>query len=136
MENRNHIPVEAGESIEYNSNPPTSGPHYEITAKSGFREEPIPDGNIIHNLEHGDIWISYHPHVSDAVKEELKQFASAKVIVATRQANDTDIALAAWGRLDAFNIENNELPVERIKDFIKRYTNKGPEFVPGMSGGI
>jgi hypothetical protein len=121
---------------EYTSNPPTSGPHYGKTARSGFRNEVISDQNIIHNLEHGDVWIAYHPRIGDAVQEELKQFGAAKVIITPREANETDIALAAWGRLDAFNIENGVLPVERIGDFIKRYANKGPEKVPGASSGI
>lgn len=121
---------------EYSSNPPTSGAHYAQTARSGFREEVIPDQNIIHNLEHGDIWISYRPGISDAAKEELKQFGAAKVIITPREANETDIALAAWGRLDTFNLEDDALPIERIEDFIKRYTNRGPERVPGASGGI
>jgi len=130
-----HIAV-GSQLPEYNSNPPTSGPHYEQTVRSGWREEPIIDQNIIHNLEHGDIWIAYQPDLAEAIKEELKQFAAAKVIITPREANDTDIALVAWGRLDSFNIENNTLPVERIKDFIKHYTNQGPEKVPGASGGI
>ena len=121
---------------EYNSNPPTSGPHYGQTARSGFRDEAIPDQHIIHNLEHGDVWIAYHPRVADEIKEELRQFGAAKVIITPREANDTDIALVAWGRLDTFNIENDALPVERVEDFIKRYANKGPEKVPGASGGI
>lgn len=121
---------------EYNSNPPTSGPHFSQTARSGFRDEQITDQYIIHNLEHGDIWISYHPRIADEMKEELKQFAGAKVIITPRETNDTDIALAAWGRLDAFTIENNVLPVDRIKEFIKRYLNQGPEKVPGASGGV
>jgi hypothetical protein len=48
--------------------------------------------------------------------------------------NDTDIALAAWCRLDKFNLENNNFNKDnlnqikqRIKDFILRYENKGPE---------
>ena len=121
---------------EYTSNPPTSGPHYGQTARSGFRDEMISDQNIIHNLEHGDIWIAYHPRIAGETKEALKQFGAAKVIITPREANETDIALAAWGRLDIFDIENDTLPIERIKDFIKRYTNKGPEQVPGASGGI
>lgn len=135
MEDISHIAV--GSPLpEYTSTPPTSGPHYSQTARSGFREEEIPDQHIIHNLEHGDIWIAYHPRVSDEIKKELKQFAAAKVIITPREANDSDIALAAWGRLDAFDIENDAVPVERVKDFIGRYTNKGPERVPGASGGI
>jgi len=130
-----HIPV-GSQLPEYTSNPPTSGPHYGQTARSGFREEIIPDQHIIHNLEHGDVWIAYHPRIGDKIKKELKRFGAAKVIITPREDNETDIALAAWGRLDTFDIENNTLPVERIKDFIKRYTGKGPEKVPGASGGI
>ncbi|MDP3988733.1 MAG: DUF3105 domain-containing protein [bacterium] len=130
-----HIAV-GGPLPEYNSNPPTSGPHYGQTAQSGFREEEIPDQHIIHNLEHGDIWISYHPRVSDEIRDELRKFAGPKVIITPREENDTDVAVVAWGRLDTFDIENNVLPYNRIGDFIKRYTNKGPEFIPGASGGI
>ncbi|PIR86606.1 MAG: hypothetical protein COU11_04870, partial [Candidatus Harrisonbacteria bacterium CG10_big_fil_rev_8_21_14_0_10_49_15] len=130
-----HIAV-GSQLPEYTSNPPTSGPHYGQTARSGFRDEALPDQNIIHNLEHGDIWIAYHPRIAEEIVEELKQFGAAKVIITPREANETDIAVAAWGRLDTFNIENNALSIERIKDFIKRYTNKGPERVPGASGGI
>lgn len=121
---------------EYNSNPPTSGPHYGQTARSGFRSEPVSDQNIIHNLEHGDVWIAYHPRISEAMKEGLKQFAAAKVIITPREENETDIALVAWGRLDTFTIEGGVLPEQRIQDFITRYSNKGPERVPGASGGI
>ena len=130
-----HIAV-GSQLPEYTSNPPTSGPHYSQTARSGFREEQIPDQHIIHNLEHGDVWISFHPRVSEQIKEELKQFAAAKVIITPREANDTDIALASWGRLDKFNIENNKFPVRRVSDFIKRHSNQGPEKIPGASGGI
>ncbi len=135
MENIGHIPV-GSRLPEYTSDPPTSGPHYGQTARSGFRDEEIPDQYIIHNLEHGDVWISYHPRVSDEVKNKLKKFGAAKVIVAPREANEFDIALAAWGRLDAFNIEDDQVPTDRISDFIKRYLGKGPERVPGASGGI
>ncbi len=135
LEDRSHISV--GSTHEaYNSNPPTSGPHYGQTARSGFRDEIIPDEHIIHNLEHGDIWISYSPRVSDEIKKQLKKFGAAKVIITSREANETDIALVAWGRLDTFNIENEVFPEQHIRDFINRHINKGPEKVPGMSGGI
>lgn len=136
MDDMSHIPNDQSETVEYTSDPPTSGPHSGQTARSGFRDEEIQDGNIIHNLEHGDIWISYHPDVSDEVKDQLRQFGAAKVIITPRSANDTDIALAAWGRLDTFDIEDGEVPIQRIEDFIKRYTGFGPERVPGASGGV
>ncbi|TSC68200.1 MAG: hypothetical protein G01um101472_108 [Parcubacteria group bacterium Gr01-1014_72] len=130
IQSRDHISLGA-EHPAYTTNPPTSGPHYGQTARRDFYTESVPDEYIIHNLEHGDIWISYHPRISDEAKEVLKKkFLLPKVIVTARSANDTDIALVSWGRIDSFNLEEEALPEGRIKDFIKRYRDKGPEQVP------
>ncbi len=128
-QSREHI--EVGSAHEpYNSNPPSGGWHYALTAKKKYYTEPIPDENILHNLEHGDVWIAYHPRISQEAKDELKKFAFAKMLISPREANDTDIALTAWERVDAFNLEGGVIPDERIRDFIKRYRNRGPEQIP------
>jgi len=117
---------------EYNSNPPTSGWHRANPARLGFYDEELPDEALIHNLEHGEIWISYKPSVPDAVKEQLKEFLGPRVIITKREKNDTDIAVAAWTRLDAFNLENGVLTEEkmtRINAFVERWQNRGPERV-------
>lgn len=130
-----HIPV--GSPLpEYPSNPPSSGPHYSQTARSGFRTQAIPDQNIIHNLEHGDVWIAFDPRIGEEAQNSLKKFAAPKVIITPREANDTDIALVAWGRIDTFDLEGGTVPEGRIRNFITRYLNKGPERIPGASGGI
>lgn len=131
-----HVPI--GSPVPpYSSDPPTSGPHYGETARTGFRTEDIADGHLIHNLEHGDIWISYNPRVDATIVERLKKFAAAKVVVTSRNANEFDISLAAWGRLDSFNIEDGVLDETRVSDFIKRYINKGPERITGpVPGGV
>lgn len=54
---RNHVTDIYG--IAYNSNPPTSGPHFPIWAKGGIYDRPISDGYLIHSLEHGYVIISY-----------------------------------------------------------------------------
>ena len=121
---------------EYTSNPPSSGPHFGQTAKTGFREEEVLDQHLIHNLEHGDIWIAYHPRISDDIKSQLKKFKNSKVVITPRKTNDTDIAVVAWGRIDSFDIENDTLDKQRIQDFINRYINRGPERVGPRSGGV
>lgn len=128
---RNHI--QAGQTFRaYNSNPPTSGPHGSNPLARGIYDEEQPDGALVHNLEHGDIWIAYHPRTPEETVESLKEIADSynKVIMTVRSKNDTDIALVAWTRLDAFNLEDNPLDKKRVEDFIKRYRNKGPELVP------
>ena len=119
----------------YNSNPPSSGWHYVSPARGGFYGEPLPDEQVIHNLEHGDIWIAYHPDLNDEIKDILESFAGQYVVVSPRADNEGDISLVAWGRVDTFNIENGIVNENRIKDFIKRYDNRGPESVRSVQSG-
>lgn len=128
----------------YNSNPPTSGNHWGSPAKAGIYDKQLPDEQLIHNLEHGYVWISYRPGnnnaeasagagqstgVSEDVINELKKIVEAdnwKVILEPREKNDKVIALAAWGRL--LNLDNPDY--DKVKDFIKTYRNRGPEKTP------
>lgn len=124
---------------EYSSNPPTSGPHHSTPARPGFRENTIDDDHLIHSMEHGLIWISYHPRISEEAKK-LRDVVGQFTVITQREANNEDIALAAWGRLDTFNLEDGTIDaddLQRINDFVKRYANKGPESIPaGQHGGI
>ena len=128
-QNREHIEVGA-EHPAHNSNPPSGGWHYGLTARKKFYDEPILDEYIIHNLEHGDVWLAYHPRISEDAKKELKKFEFSKIVITPRETNETDIALVAWERVDKFNLEDGGLPESRIRDFITRYRNKGPEKIP------
>ncbi|MEK7208182.1 MAG: DUF3105 domain-containing protein [Patescibacteria group bacterium] len=128
-QNREHIAVGV-EHPPYNSNPPSGGWHYALTAKKKFYDEPVLDGYVVHNLEHGDVWIAYHPRISEEAKNALKRFEFSKIIISPREANDTDIALVAWERVDKFNLDGGAVPESRLRDFIKRHRNKGPESIP------
>ena len=46
--------------VEYNSNPPTSGRHFPVWAKTGTYNQVVSDGYLLHSLEHGYIVISYN----------------------------------------------------------------------------
>lgn len=52
--------VVPGTVVQYNSNPPTSGSHFEEWIKGGLYKTPQEDGKLIHSLEHGYIIISYN----------------------------------------------------------------------------
>jgi len=92
---------------------------------------------LLHNLEHGDIWIAYNPRITQEIKEKLRGMAATddKLVIVPRTKNKDDISLVAWGRVDSFNIENNTLDFDRITNFILRYKNKGPERVTQPKGG-
>ncbi len=128
-EGREH--VGPGHDHVYRSNPPVSGPHFGNPADWGVYQEELPDEVLIHNLEHGGVWISYRPGIADDVKKKLEGFYKRwgrKIIVTPRSKNDADVALGAWTRLDTFSVD--EFSEERVEKFIKTFRNKGPEFVP------
>ncbi|PIR69326.1 MAG: hypothetical protein COU47_03060 [Candidatus Niyogibacteria bacterium CG10_big_fil_rev_8_21_14_0_10_46_36] len=134
IQGRDHI-ADGAEHPEYNSNPPSSGWHYASPARGGFYDEPLPDERVIHNLEHGDIWIAYLPDLDQKIIDDLESFAGQYVVVSPRPKNEGDISLVAWGRVDTFDIENGVVDEGRVSDFIKRYDNRGPEKVRGVQTG-
>ncbi len=131
-QSRDHITIGQGHPA-YNSNPPTSGPHYGNPAQKGIYKKELPDEQLIHNLEHGYIWISYRPSASSEIIRQLENFYgfSKKIIVEPRAANDKIISLVAWNWLDKFDPASgdslDDAELKRIGDFIDAYINRGPE---------
>lgn len=127
-QNRQHITMGATHP-DYNSNPPTGGWHYDSTAQTGIYDKEFVDEQVVHNLEHGHIWISYRPDLNTDTIEKLAKIAKSygsKIIMTPRAKNDTLIVLVAWEyllKLDSFD-EN------QISGFIKAYRGKGPENIP------
>ncbi|HEV8601397.1 MAG TPA: DUF3105 domain-containing protein [Patescibacteria group bacterium] len=124
---REHIPQGSTDHPAYNSNPPTSGQHWPQPAAWGDYDLTLPDEQLIHNLEHGGIWIAYKSDLDSSSIAQLKDFAKRyrKIIVEPRDANDSNIALAAWGRL----LKLDKYDEGAIVRFIEAFHDKGPEKV-------
>lgn len=146
---RGHVPV--GTKVDYNSNPPTSGKHYEEWIKAGVYDEAKDDRNLVHSLEHGYIIMSYNCSFgsqtnqkepsrsaeatsSGKVSEECQKLIEQlkfifekkgkhKLIVIPRPNLDSKIALTAWNYLDKFN----DFDEKRIEVFIDAHRDQGPE---------
>lgn len=91
--------------------PPTSGDHTEPLPWQIYAQE-IPDSNVIHNMEHGGIYISYRP---DLPKEQVDKiealfskpysnpdFSPSKAVVAPRSNNKSPIVMSSWLRSQTF----------------------------------
>lgn len=127
IQGQTHIP-EGSPHPQYNSNPPTSGWHYATPADWGVYDEVLPDETVVHNLEHGGIWISYRDPGDTATSSALKTIMSGfkdHVILTVRPANDSLIAVAAWGHL----LKLDKVDTQAIINFISLYIYKGPENV-------
>ena len=89
----------SGTSPEWNTVPPTSGPHYQTPAVYGIYTEPAYQAQLVHNLEHGAIVMQYGKDVPQATVDELTSFAQAHprgTILAPYPALGDKIALEAW----------------------------------------
>ena len=98
------VTTPTGTSPLWNTNPPTSGPHYAIPAVWGAYTEPVNMAQLVHNLEHGGIYILYGPRVPDATVEQLKSFYddhTRGTILAPLPSLRDKIALGAWTTKDA-----------------------------------
>jgi hypothetical protein len=129
IQGADHIPVGQVHAA-YNSDPPTSGPHYADSIKAGFYDTPQADEYVVHNLEHGHIVISYDcSKLTDCegVKQKLRQLVASyktwKIVAVPRQNKDTAIGVAAWGWLDKMDSYDEA----RIRKFVDTWRDKGPE---------
>lgn len=129
-QSRDHI-TEGASHPDYNSNPPTGGWHYAQLAQTGIYDVELPDGQLIHNLEHSHVWISYRQDLlgkSDVEKlVNLAKKYGPKTIMTPRQKNDTAVAITAWQYLDKFD-KVDDIALEKMNAFIKYHRGvSGPE---------
>lgn len=115
----NHI--SSPTNFAYNSNPPTSGPHYPKAPAWGFYPEAIDDESALHAVEHGGMWVSYRD-LDESDIEILREFAkkhNQSVIISPRPENSTPIALVMWTRL----VELEEIDLDQMEKFLLLYKN-------------
>ncbi len=137
IQGRSHIQV--GEAHDpYNSDPPTSGPHYETPAEAGFYEAAPVDEQLVHSMEHGYVIIWYNcsslsPDDCSRLKNDIRDTMgqvenspithTSKLIATPRPTMDHLLALTSWGRLDKFD----SFDKQRILNFIRVFRDAAPE---------
>ena len=130
MPTKNH--VAQGETVVYSTTPPTSGDHWDSWSECGFYEDGLPDELTTHNLEHGNIVVSYNladqPDIDKlrAVLDSIELVEEWGVIRSYDKIPQPSVVLAAWGRLDIMR----ELDRDRIANFFDAFAGQlGPEVI-------
>ena len=130
-----HIAV--GEAhLAYNSNTPSSGPHYASPIPWGVKVSEVADETLVHNAEHGGVVITYKPDLPAIDIDKLKklagelpksnQFNEIKIVVAPRTANEAPVQLMAW----TYTLNLQTADTNTITQFYNDHLDKGPELVP------
>ena len=99
ISNHSDFPDPEARNPTWNTDPPTSGPHFGQTLQFGSYTEPIDIGRALHNLEHGAVFILFGNKVSDATVAQLQEFYADHAdgtILAPYVRLGNQIALGAW----------------------------------------
>jgi hypothetical protein len=98
-ENSHAVTDPNGTSPAWNTDPPTSGPHYGVAAIFGIYEEELQLARVVHNLEHGGVYILYGDEVPDETVEQLRAFYDDHqpgTVMAPLDRLGDQFALGAW----------------------------------------
>ncbi|GAA1806818.1 DUF3105 domain-containing protein [Agromyces neolithicus] len=104
--------------VDYAQTPPAGGEHNPAWLNCGVYDQPVPNENAVHSLEHGAVWVTYDPSLSDADLETLKsKLPSTYIVLSPFDDLPSPIVLSAW---------NSQLQVDaaddpRIPEFLEEY---------------
>lgn len=130
------------EIINYDSNPPMSGRHFETPAQESAYTEAPPDPSLVHALEHGRVNVWYKPTAPKQVRADLKALYDRdqgfQELLIPRPDMPYTVAASAWtadpqplgtGHLLGCRTANAQ-SLEALQAFIEKYRGNGPEPVP------
>jgi len=99
LEGQHSVSAPGGTSDKWNTDPPTNGPHYAVAAIFGIYDDELEPARVVHNLEHGGVFILYGDDVPDSTVQELEAFYDdhkTGTIMAPLPRLGDEFALGAW----------------------------------------
>lgn len=134
-----HVAQAEGVLKEWNSFPPSSGPHFGQWAVWGLYDEPVSLTQATHNLEHGGVVMWYGSDVPPSTVAQLRSFYledPVGVLVSPLPRLGDKLALTAWnappegsgGR--GILVECTTFDEDAFTSFRDEYRFKAPERFP------
>jgi Protein of unknown function (DUF3105) len=134
-------------TAKWNTDPPTNGPHFGFDASGqlgtvvwGAYDEPLQLARVLHNLEHGGIYIFYGDEVSDSVVDQLRGFYDDHkngTLLAPYPKLGDKVALGAWVSqgedAKGYLAKCSAFDEGAFSSFFKAFQFKGPERFPSGS---
>ena len=121
-------------SGKWNTDPPTNGPHYGVAAIFGIYNDEIEPARLVHNLEHGGIFILYGDEVPDSTVKELAAFYDdhkTGTIMAPLARLGDQFALGAWvaegGDAKGQLAKCKAFDEGAVSSFFRAFQFRGPE---------
>jgi hypothetical protein len=114
------------EAVDYAGSdlPPVGGIHSGIWQNCGIYDEPLIAKHAVHSMEHGAVWVTYHPDLPADDVDRLRDIVGGEpyVLLSPYEELKSPVVLTAWG----IQLEVDEADDDRIATFIERY-ERGPQ---------
>lgn len=126
--------LDLGEDHAYEQSPAVGGPHGPVWIECGVHDEPLPEVNAVHDLEHGTTLLHYLPGLPEADLEVLASKLPDNGIMAPYPGLRAPVVVTVWGRqLDLLGAEDPRLDL-----FINAFGNgeTAPEPFASCHGGV
>lgn len=119
---------------DYPVTPPAGGPHDEVWLDCGVYDEPVRDENAVHDLEHGTVWITYRPGLSDDDVATLADALPQNGILSPYDGLPAPVVVTVWGR----QLRLDGVDDERLELFVDEYAGgvTAPEPTASCAGGV
>ena len=127
--------------VKYNTNPPTTGRHYEIPAQDGIYGEAPQDEQLVHNMEHGRVIIWVKPSLPSKQRADIRAMVEDdpyQMVLVPRRNMPYAVAATAWdadpapngtGELLLCN-DVNDKTFDALQAFRDEHRSQGPEPIP------
>jgi hypothetical protein len=127
--------------INYDSDPPTSGRHYQEPAPDGAYGDAPQDEQLVHNLEHGRVIVWFKPGLPEGERADLRALFdedSYQMVMVPRRDMPYAVAASAWNRDPIPNGTGRLLTCDRmtpevfdaLRAFRDEHRSNGPEAIP------
>jgi hypothetical protein len=129
------------ERIDYKTNPPTTGRHYQIPAEDGIYGEAPQDEELVHTMEHGRVIIWAKPSLPEEQRAALKALVEEddyQMVLVPRANMPSPVIATAWngqpppngtGRMLICD-ELNDETFDALRAFRDEHRSQGPEPIP------
>jgi hypothetical protein len=126
-------PDHTDEDVDYPQSPAVGGPHAPVWLDCGVYGEPVREENVVHDLEHGTVWITYDPD-ADVDVEALAELLPQNGILSPYDDLGSPVVVTVWGRQLALDgADDPRLPL-----FVDTYEGgeTAPEPFASCAGGV
>lgn len=125
----------------YDRTPPAGGPHNAVWLNCGIYDQPVPNANAVHSLEHGSVWITYLPSLAVSEVDQLRSIMQSHyvgpqkyLILSPYPGLPSLIVASAWGA----QLRLSSVSDPRLIQFIDHVAGRSQGGEPGgrCTGGI